>query len=92
MSDIEKAYHATPSATLEQQIMDTNFPKNEREWWAADEIDRQRTTVLDLLGQVGQLSDEITRLRSALETAADRLFDAGLNDAWADARAALEGK
>lgn len=37
-------------------------------------------------------ADEIDRLRAALEAAADRLFDAGLNDAWADARAALGEK
>ena len=40
MSDIEKAYQATPAATLEQQIMDPNFPKNEREWWAAARIEQ----------------------------------------------------
>ena len=34
--------------------------------------------------------EEIDRLRLALETAADRMFDAGLNDAWADARTALK--
>ena len=39
MSDqVNKAHQATPAATLEQQIMDPNFPKNEREWWAADRI------------------------------------------------------
>jgi hypothetical protein len=39
MSDqVNKAYQATPATTLEQQIMDPNFPKNEREWWAADRI------------------------------------------------------
>jgi len=32
---------------------------------------------------------DVSRLRTALETAADALFDAGLNDAWAEARAAL---
>ena len=41
MSDqVNKAYQATPAATLEQQIMDPNFPKNEREWWAADRIEQ----------------------------------------------------
>ena len=45
---------------------------------------------LNYLEETARLTDEIERLRSALEVAADRLFDAGLNDAWADARAALE--
>ena len=44
------------------------------------------------LSKTSPSEDETARLRSALEAAADRLFDAGLNDAWADARAALEGK
>ena len=46
MSDIEKAYQATPAATLEQQIMDPNFPKNEREWWAAARIEQLEAALL----------------------------------------------
>ena len=39
MSDlVNKQYQATFAATLEQQIIDPNFPKNEREWWAAARI------------------------------------------------------
>ena len=39
MSDqVNKAHQATPATTLELQIMDPNFPKNEREWWAAARI------------------------------------------------------
>lgn len=49
-----------------QQFEDQHAPQNitiaMRE--AAVEIERQRGTVLELLGQVGQLSDEITRLRA----------------------------
>lgn len=33
---------ATPRAELERQIMDWNIPKNEREWWAATEIEALR--------------------------------------------------
>ena len=41
MSDIvNKAYQATPNATLRDQIMNPNFPKNEREWWAAARIEQ----------------------------------------------------
>lgn len=47
---------------------------------------------LNYLEETARLSDKIARLHSALEVAADRLFDAGLNDAWADARAALGDK
>ena len=48
MSDIEKAYQATPAATLEQQITDPNFPKNEREWWAAARIRQLETGLWDV--------------------------------------------
>lgn len=45
-----------------------------------------------LEGRVQELEAENERLRAALETASDALFDTGLNDAWAAARAALEKK
>ena len=49
MSDqVNKAHQATPATTLEQQIMDPNFPKNEREWWAAARI-AQLEAALDIL-------------------------------------------
>ena len=35
----------TPADSLEQQIIDPSFPKNEREWWAAEEITRLRAEV-----------------------------------------------
>mgnify|MGYP006367129907 CR=1 FL=1 len=35
----------TPADSLEQQIIDPSFPKNEREWWAAEEITRLRADV-----------------------------------------------
>lgn len=38
----DKAYQATPDLILERQIMDSNVPKNEREWWARNEIERLR--------------------------------------------------
>ena len=43
MSDAEKAYQATPAPTLEEEIMNPCISKNEREWWAAAEIERLRT-------------------------------------------------
>jgi len=39
------AGQATPRAELERQIMDSNVPKNEREWWAAREIERLQAIV-----------------------------------------------
>jgi hypothetical protein len=45
MSDAEKAYQATPASTLEGQIMNPCIAKNEREWWAAAEIERLRAEV-----------------------------------------------
>jgi Lar family restriction alleviation protein len=41
----DRACAATPPAELERQIMDSNIPKNEREWWAAREIERLRSTL-----------------------------------------------
>ena len=74
MSDLmNKEYQATPAATLEQQIMDPNFPKNEREWWAADEIERLRAA-LDTVRASGLLIGSTTlhdRVRSAVYNAID---------------------
>lgn len=36
---------STPREELERQIMDANLPKNEREWWAAHEIERLRAAL-----------------------------------------------
>lgn len=41
----EQTSQATPNAILEQRIMDPNFPKNEREHWAAGEIHRLRDII-----------------------------------------------
>ena len=54
---VNKAYQAAPAATLEQQIMDPNFPKNEREWWAADRIAQLEAAlraVMDDLTLIGE--------------------------------------
>jgi hypothetical protein len=48
MSDAEKAYQATPASTLEEQIMNPCIAKNEREWWAAAEIERLRAALLKI--------------------------------------------
>ena len=46
MDDAKNTYKVpTPQDSLESQIMDPNFPKNEREWWAAEEITRLRAEV-----------------------------------------------
>ena len=46
MDDAKNTYKVpTPQDSLESQIMDPNFPKNEREWWAAAEITRLRAEV-----------------------------------------------
>ncbi len=50
MSDqVNKEYQATFAATLKQQIMDPNFPKNEREWWAADRIEQLEAALRDII-------------------------------------------
>ena len=46
MDDAKNTYKVpTPQDSLESQIMDPNFPKNEREWWAAAEITRLRAEI-----------------------------------------------
>lgn len=41
----KQGYEATLPFMLEQQIMDPNVPKNEREWWASSEISKLRSDV-----------------------------------------------
>lgn len=49
MSDlVNKAYQATPNATLRDQIMNPNFPKNEREWWAAARIEQLEAALREI--------------------------------------------
>lgn len=55
--------------------------------------------VVVLQEEIDELTDaleaakvEIERLRDALDSAADALYDARILDAWAKARAALAGK
>ena len=55
MDDSKAGYQATPSATLEQQMMDACAPKNEREWWAFAEIGRLRAEVESLRGVTPEL-------------------------------------
>jgi hypothetical protein len=69
MSEIEGAGQATDRAVLEQQIMDPNVPKNEREWWAAREIERLRAALAPPEQPDGELD---YALRSALRFAASR--------------------
>jgi hypothetical protein len=52
MDDSKAGYQATPSATLEQQMMDACAPKHEREWWAFAEIARLRAEVASLTAQL----------------------------------------
>ena len=53
MDDAKNTYKVpTPQDSLESQIMDPNFPKNEREWWAAAEITRLRAEVASLTAQL----------------------------------------
>jgi hypothetical protein len=59
MSDAEKAYQATPASTLEEQIMNPCIAKNEREWWAAAEIERLRAA-LDVVRASGLLIGSTT--------------------------------
>ena len=74
MSDqLNKEYQATPAATLEQQIMDPNFPKNEREWWAAARIEQLEGALREIAGRRDyQLPSAATIARAALEKSDDQ--------------------
>ena len=51
MTDIvNKAYQATPNATLRDQSMNPKFLKNERVSWAAAEIERLRAALFEIAG------------------------------------------
>ena len=53
MDDAKNTYKVpTPQDSLESQIMDPNFPKNEREWWASEEITHLRAEVEALTAQL----------------------------------------
>jgi len=49
--------------------MDPNFPKNEREWWAAARIKRQAAALRKLLGDFGPTLPAGTKdmIRAVLE-------------------------
>lgn len=75
-----KAYQATAPRTLEQQIMDNTVPKNEREWWAAREIERLRAEVDALQAKIDALMleycpEEMTPEQVAAYEAAQRPVD-----------------
>lgn len=68
------------------------------EYAAADEIEELEDRISALEAALGNAEDEtktledcIADLKFALEKAADALHDAGCHEAWAKARAALEG-
>ena len=66
--DEHDAKQATPREELEHQIMSASAPKNEREWWAHQEINRLREAAL-----------ENVNLRAALKgltAAVDEFFEA----------------
>ena len=67
MDDAKNTYKVpTPQDSLESQIMDPNFPKNEREWWASEEIARLRA-------EVDALKAEDARLRKTWQKENDEL-------------------
>jgi hypothetical protein len=57
-------HEATPHEQLEKQIMDSTIPKNEREWWAAAEIERLNAEAAHLRKQV-ELLTQIVELEFA---------------------------
>lgn len=75
----DKAYQATPVLTLERQIMDSNVPKNEREWWARNEIKRlrERDQFISILDkQIIEKDQKIKLLREQLLNIENLLWEA----------------
>ena len=72
----DQGYEATSREELRRQITDCNVPKNEREWWAAHEIERleaalataqrERDVALDTIADKGV---ELRRVRAELAEA-----------------------
>ena len=63
----EGPFAATPREELERQIMCPTVPKTEREWWAADEIERLKAELLERDAVwLPEKDAEIERLRAAL--------------------------
>jgi hypothetical protein len=58
---------ATPNATLEQQILDSRIPKNEREWWAAREIEKLRAELAALRADLKRVREECAGLSFLLD-------------------------
>lgn len=70
--DSNRAFAATPWRELEAQIMDPNVPKNEREHWAAREIQRLR----DLLNSPESPNDNDALPRQQLAALTLRVHEA----------------
>lgn len=68
----QRACAATHAADLEKQIMDPFIPKNEREHWAADEIERLRAAAEFAMSQpwLGNATNRqlIDEIRARFET------------------------
>lgn len=57
MSDDGKCYAATPAATLEEHILNSNIAKSDTEWWAHHEISRLRAENEKLLEVLKPFAD-----------------------------------
>ncbi len=80
MNPHEQPCQATPSGDLRQQILDSRVPKNEREWWAAREIEKLERELAvaenwvehhakhadDLIGENVRLRAEVERFKEWL--------------------------
>lgn len=62
MDDHPQPAQATPATTLREQIMNPNFGKNEREWWAARriaELERENAKLREVLAKATEILDGI---------------------------------
>jgi hypothetical protein len=62
----DRAKQATDPTDLERQIMDSNIPKNEREWWAAREIEKLRRENEIMVGMINDMATIVIKARAAL--------------------------
>lgn len=67
----DPACAARPVAIVEREFMDRNRPRSEQDWWAINEIDRLRETLIEVLHHFAY-DDECELTRDEFESIYER--------------------
>jgi hypothetical protein len=88
MNPHEQPCQATPSGDLRQQILDSRVPKNEREWWAAREIEKLERELAAAKGECEELfsvnATGAERLRFVLEENSHLRAELAVAENWVE--------